>query len=535
MEIKTPHNKTAKARYGKLEQDRRSFLDRARLCSALTIPSVMPPEGFTKHSDFPTPFQSVGARGVRTMASKLLLSLFPSIPFFNYRMDDNVIQELGAKRGEMEGALARRERAVVTELETSAFRPQAWAVFVHLLVTGNVCVYIPKEPAKKAKTYKLDQFVVRRDFEGNILEAIIKEEMDFGALELDTQQALLESGSYVKGEDNSLTDNPVERDTVFEPDHQSGMWRVHQEAETVVLEDSQGTYKFGELPWLFLRLIAMPGESYGRSYCEEYLGDLDSLEALTETIVTGAAASAKVVFLVNPGGLTDLKEIADAKSGDVKSGRADDVQAMQVQKAMDLRVAREMSQEMTQRLAYAFLMHSAVQRDAERVTAQEVRYMAQELDDALGGVYTLLASEFQLPVVKLFERRMEKRTGAGKLPQDVAKPVIVAGLEAIGRGHEQQNLRAFAADIIQILGPEMAMQYLNPVEFMKRSAAAYNIETDGLIPTDEEIQQREQAAQMQAMIQHLGPQALQAGGGIAQEAMKQGMGGMTPPNQEGNS
>lgn len=533
----TPNNKTAKHRYGRLEQDRRSFLDRARMCSALTIPSVLPREGFNRHSDLPTPFQSVGARGVRTMASKLLLSLFPSIPFFNYRVDDQTLAEIGAGRGEAEGMLASRERAVVTELETSSFRPQAWAVFVNLLVTGNVCIYIPSDPDKKSKAYKLDSYVVRRDHEGNVLEAIIKEELDFGALEPDIQQALLESGSYVKGEDDSLTDNPVELYTVFEADYESKMWHVHQEVETIKLEDSEGSYKFGMLPWLFLRLIAMPGESYGRSYCEEYLGDLDSLEALTETIVTGAAASAKVVFLVNPGGLTDLKEIADAKAGDVKSGRADDVQAMQVQKAMDLRVAREMAGEMTQRLAYAFLMNSAVQRDAERVTAEEVRYMAQELDDALGGVYTLLAAEFQLPVVKLFETRMEKRTGAGKLPEDVAKPVIVAGLEAIGRGHEQQNLRAFAAEIIQVLGPELAMQYLNPVEFMKRSAAAYNIETDGLIPSDEEIQQREQMAQMQQLIQHLGPQALQAGGGVAQEAMRQGAAAVAAqqgtPTQEG--
>ena len=38
-----------------------------------------------------------------------------------------------------------------------------------------------------------------------------------------------------------------------------------------------------------------------------------------------------------------------------------------------------------------------VQRQAERVTATEVSLVANELQDALGGVYGILTTEFQLP------------------------------------------------------------------------------------------------------------------------------------------
>ena len=79
---------SAEQRYQQLEMDRRPFLDRARLCAALTIPAILPREGHTKHSILPTPYQSLGARGVRTLASKLLLSMFPQVPFFNYKVDD---------------------------------------------------------------------------------------------------------------------------------------------------------------------------------------------------------------------------------------------------------------------------------------------------------------------------------------------------------------------------------------------------------------------------------------------------------------
>jgi len=305
-------------------------------------------------------------------------------------------------------------------------------------------------------------------------------------------------------------------------------WFTYQEAAEIRLPGTEGVYKPGELPYLALRFATQPGEDYGRSYVEEYLGDLDSLEALSETLVEGSAASAKIVFLVDPAGTTSIQVIEKAKMGDVRSGRAQDVTVMQVQKQADLQVAKAQAEEIANRLAYAFLLHSSIQRDGERVTAEEIRFMASELDDGLGGVYTLLAADYQLPAVRLFERRMEKRLGAPKLPDDMVKPVIVAGLEAIGRGHEQANLRMFVQEIIGSVGPELAMRYINPLELMYRSAAAYGIDTANLLRTEEEIAQAEQMALMQAMIQHLGPEGLKQLGGLTQTAIQNGS---VPPQQ----
>jgi hypothetical protein len=68
---------TAKQRYEKLQADRQHYLDRARECSELTIPTLIPDDGFESSSELYTPFQSVGARGVNNLASKLLLLLLP--------------------------------------------------------------------------------------------------------------------------------------------------------------------------------------------------------------------------------------------------------------------------------------------------------------------------------------------------------------------------------------------------------------------------------------------------------------------------
>jgi hypothetical protein len=449
-----------------------------------------------------------------------MLSLFPGLPFFNYKVDDVTLEELGSKRGDIEKALSSRERATVTELDTSVFRPVSFTLLTHLLVTGNVVVNVPPEIDKKARVFRLDQYAVRRDPTGNLLELIIKETIEFSHLPDDVKKALSSLPEYQNAAaNNTLEAKPVDLYTHCYWDGNVQKWVVYQEAGELRVPGSDGTYIKEEFPFLVPRIAWQPGEHYGRSYVEEYLGDLDSLEALSETLVEGSAASARVIFLVNPSGVTSLKVIAKARNGDVVSGDVNDVQAMQVQKAQDLSVAKQQAEEIGQRLAFAFLLHTAIQRNGERVTAEEIRYMASELDDALGGVYTLLAAEFQLPAVRLFEKRMEKRLKQPKLPGNV-RPIIVSGLEAIGRGHDLRNLQAFVKEIVAVLGPEIAMKYLNPTELISRSAAAYGIDTSGLIATDEEIQANEQKALMIQMAGSLGPEGIKQMGTMGNTMLK---------------
>ena len=76
--------KSARQRYHELTSGRTAFLDIALECSKLTIPTLlMHEETTTDHTRFKTPWQSVGAKGVVTLASKLMLGLLPpSTSFF---------------------------------------------------------------------------------------------------------------------------------------------------------------------------------------------------------------------------------------------------------------------------------------------------------------------------------------------------------------------------------------------------------------------------------------------------------------------
>ncbi|PZA13959.1 phage tail protein [Rhodopseudomonas palustris] len=513
-----PDKGTAKSRYTQLEANRLPFLQRARDCATLTVPYLMPPEGMTAGKTLPTPYQSLGARGIRTLSAKLLLSLFPpNTPFFKYAIDDFLLQKLTGQdgmRGEVEKALSARERATVDEMESAQMRLAASIALQHLLVAGNFLLHVP--PRGRVRGFRLDQFVVKRDASGNVLEIVVKELVSPTVLPQAIAEAVKAEAAKTKGAGSE--DKSAELYTHIVREHDQ--WSVYQEAGGAKIDGTEGTYPIDRCPWLVLRLATQPGEDYGRSYVEEFLGDLDSLEGLSETLVEGSAAAARIVFLVKPNGVTQVKVVSKAKNGDVAVGNAEDVTVIQAQKQADLAVAQKQAQEIATRLAYAFLLNTAIQRSAERVTAEEIKYMAQELDDALGGMYALLSAELQLPVVLLFEDRMEKNRQVAELPKGFVKPTITTGMAAIGRGIDLRNLRAFTADIVQTLGPEIAFRYLQPTEYIKRAAAAYGIDTGGLVKPDAVIAQEEQLAKLEALIQNLGPQALQAAGGMGKEVVK---------------
>ena len=71
-QVTSEEDKTASGLYKELEARRQPFLDRARDCAKLTIPSVLPPQSHGRHSKLPTPYQSLGARGINNLSSKLL-------------------------------------------------------------------------------------------------------------------------------------------------------------------------------------------------------------------------------------------------------------------------------------------------------------------------------------------------------------------------------------------------------------------------------------------------------------------------------
>lgn len=504
--------KSVAARYDQLQSTRQPFLDRARECAKLTIPALLPPSGHTGANVLPTPYQAVGARGVNNLASKLLLTLLPpNASFFKFNLDDETVKELSGKddmRAEIEEALASIERTIVGQVEVSGIRVPAFEAVKQLLVAGNVLVYMP--PGGGLKVFRLDRYVCKRDPMGNVLEIVVKESVAPVALPKEVRDMVA---------DETKKDDPeAHLDLYTHVIRKEDKWVVYQEVKGKRIGNSFGSYPLDRSPWLCLRLVRVDGEDYGRSYVEEYLGDLKSLEGLSQALLEGSAAAARVLFLVKPNSTTRSSNLAKAPNGGFADGNADDVSTLQLEKQADFTVAERMISRLETRLEYSFLLNSAIQRNGERVTAEEIRRMAQDLEMALGSIYALLAAEFQLPLVTILMNRLERARRIPRLPKNI-RPAIVTGVEGLGRGQDRQRLMGALQDM------EPFMDVLKPIldadEFARRVLASWQVDAKGLIKSQEQIAQEQAQQQQMGMIQALGPDAIQAGGRVMQQAMQQ--------------
>src|SRR5690606_4340368 len=216
-------------------------------------------------------FQGLGARGVNSLASKLLLTLFPpNTPFFRLAIDDFTLQELTQQEGlraEVEDALNKIERAVATEIETKAMRVKIFQALRFLAAIGDALIYLPDEGGMRV--YRLDRYVVRRDPMGNPIEIIVRESIYPSALPDEIREDVQR---LAEKEQKDMVDIYTR---VFLNDDQK--WEVYQECMDVEVPGTRGTYDYDESPWLAVRWMAIDGEDYGRSIVEEYLGDLMTL------------------------------------------------------------------------------------------------------------------------------------------------------------------------------------------------------------------------------------------------------------------
>jgi len=482
----------ARDRYTQLTRGRSQFLDTAVECSRLTLPYLIQEDLTSRptHQKLHTPWQSVGSKSVVNLAAKLMLALLPpQTSFFKLQIrDDKLGEEIAPEiRSELDLTFSKLERMVMDHINASSDRVVVHQALKHLIVSGNALIFMGKDGLKN---YPLQRYVVNRDGDGNICEIVTKELISRKMLGTDLPESLPNSpgdDGYKTGSD----DQDVEVYTYVRLDD-NGRWVWHQEAFDLILPGSRSTSPKNTSPWLVLRFNTVDGEDYGRGRVEEFLGDIRSLEGLSQALVEGSAAASKVVFLVSPSSTTKPKTIAEAGNGAIVQGRPDDVGVIQVGKTADFRTAAEQMANLERRISEAFLVLQV--RQSERTTAEEVRLTQMELEQQLGGLFSLLTVEFLVPYLNRTLHILQRTNKLPKIPKDLVRPEIVAGVNALGRGQDQQSLVMFIQTIAQTMGPEVMAQFLNPGEYIKRLAAAQGIDVLNLVKTAETMEQEKQQA-----------------------------------------
>lgn len=488
--------------YAKYNVDKSALLTRCEEYAGWTLPAEFPPIYHnTSATEIQHDFQSIGAKAVNHLSNKLVYTLFaPTRPFFRLDVDDKYLQELeekfNMKPADVQMALSREEQAAVKRLAGRGIRTALHSVMNQLIITGNTLLYFPVSGGK-AQTFSLRDYVCKRDLSGRPLDIITREHKSIQTLPANVRNTLRQMKPQYKNDDmNVFLYTRVRRE-------HTGKFYVMQSVEDLPLQDSWGEYPENALPWIPLTWKLARGADYGTGLVEDYAGDFHSLSVLSESMVIGAAIAAEVKFLVNPAGATDIVALNNARNGDYVPGREEDITTHQIGKTADWQFVLEMIKNYERRIGQAFLLGSAVTREAERVTAEEIRFQAQELETSLGGLYSRLSEDLQLRLAYLALGENSFLINDKRI-----EPMIITGMESLSRNSDIDNIMLYFQDLSVISQlAENVQDYIKIPEIMAMFGTARSVDYNVFMRSEEEVQdirakrQQEVVAQQNAIAQ----------------------------------
>lgn len=486
---------TAKARYQTLKAIRKNVEDRAEKYAEWTIPNIFPDSTSQDSNALTKYLNSIGAEALNNLTNKLLLALFsPGTPFFRVELTPKAKQDAMLSLGleqevELDVILSRIEKECMKLLGRKGLRSAMFTTIQQIIVTGNALVYYPPDPDTPVTVYTLRDYVIDRDSFNNVKEILVEDRRVYKTLP-DETKAMLTTGKTYKDDDEVCYYIWIQK--------KGNRFFLDQYVEDILLtdDDTRGVYPEKMLPYFPVSWRLARGHNYGTSLVEEYAGDFKALEILIESFVKGLAVAADLKQLVNPGGMTDIDDLVTSEFGAYVLGRAEDITVPQMNKAADYQIVFQGIDMFSKRIARAFLLSNMVTRDAERVTAFEVQQQINELETALGGVYTRLAAALQEPLAILAMKELDSEL----TPINGVEPIVITGIDAISRFNEMSNVQLWLQDLGMLNSlPPTALQTLNIPQLGSYMGSSRGVEVDKFVKSEEQIQAEQEAMMQQQM------------------------------------
>jgi len=488
-----------KTEFQQLYNKRSTINDQFEDYAGWTLPYLFMPEGTDEDTEAQHDYQSVGAQAVNHLANKIAATLFPAgRPFFRMDLTDEQYEGLaaeGIQKVDVDQLLSAAEKEAMKKVSSARMRTAVLAAIKNLIVFGNALLFFPTSSTelKKAQVYNLRDYVIQRDMSGELVTLITRDNHQFVTLPGNVQDIIIADGQS----DSKDPNRKVELYTVARR-LADGRFQVYQEVDCQVeVPGSRGVFTAEDLPWLPLTWNIQRGANYGNGLVEEYAGDFHTLSSLSEALLILSGLVSDIKILVDPMGSTDVDSLNDSDSGTYVHGNAEDISFLQLEKFQDMKFLREQMNDYERRIGAGFLFNSAVTRDAERVTAEEIRMQANELEGSFGGVYSRLAEEMQMPIAKRVIVRLDKGL------RDV-EPLIITGVESLSRTSELDQMMQFFNDLAMLADlPERAAERLNFEAVITKLGSARAIDYNELLLSQEQVDaNRKQAAEQeqQAMV-----------------------------------
>lgn len=436
-----PGAKTAGGLWTQLDGARTEVIKRAEKAASWTLPAIMMEEGANPDDDSVTPlWQSVGAQLVNNLSTRLMLALFaPSRPFLRLDPTDEMAEAArvqGISEEVLRAILAKGERTVVKKLDQMALRPKLYELLKHLIIVGTVLTIMDRKE-QLLRVIGLKHFVVKRDVAGRLhtlvlKECVLRDELD--------QRLLDQLPAEARGKD----DEKVDYYTQVIRDPKTGKFNVSYWINEFHLASEDKSYTERECPYKVLTWNLSDEANYGTSLVNEYEGDFAGLTNASAAMIAAAVLASEFRWLVDPSGGVDVTEFEDSANGAAIAGGENAVTLLNAAGQMGQVMATQQSiiTDYVNRLGRGFILTSAITRDAERVTAEEIRLLANELENGLGGGYSRLAVDLQRPLGD-FLLDISKIQVDGKQ----IEVTVITGLDALSRSGDLEALRGWLLDL----------------------------------------------------------------------------------------
>lgn len=525
---------TLRSQFAADDAARTQILERARECSRLTDPTILPPLQHEKDSKLPDNYQSVGSEGVITLEGKMVSALFPpGLPWFKLELDSETMNNPEIPDEIKQGLLHDlmiMELIIVSAIESgeagageeysNTFRTSKRQALAQIIVTGDVLEYLDDD--YRFTVFSRDKYVTKRNTRGDVLYHIIKEQIDpltltkeqFAASGLDRDEMMkLHVAKRMKDIYTNVEWMPLEK-----------KWKIEQEVNDKIINASHEVVS----PYFCTPYKLTPGEDYGRGLVELHLGDLSSFDTGCLRMLDFMELCSKMLTAIDTASTVRERDMTK-KTGSVIRARVvggviQDIAMFKADKVADFKVCAESNAQVAARLSKVFLSASGSVRDSERTTAYEVQQATiAELEGALGGVYAPIQAHQQDPQLNriIWMLRRDKRLPALKAKdRKRIKIKTLTGIAALADERRAQAIKELAIDA-QSLG-DMGIAKINAGVALDAIARYRRINEPGLIKSNEQVAQEQQAAIEAATQAAAAQKGVDVAGNVAEHALTQG-------------
>jgi hypothetical protein len=269
-----------------------------------------------------------------------------------------------------------------------------------------------------------------------------------------------------------------------------GRWCFKQEVEGVAI-GKQIKYVKKDFDLLPLAWNLPSGFHYATGLVEDNSTTFHKLDVTTEALTDMVAIAADIKFFVRPGSALglQLRELNNAQRGAYFAGNAEDIAVPEINLRGDLDTIANIVAKWEGDLSRVFLLSNV--RDAERVTAEEIRLVARELESSFGGLYSQLALQWQQKEADYALSKM-KIGSVGNLDSQF-EVLVTTGMESLSREGQIDNLRLAISDLQMLEAvPQEIRSIFNPTRFGQFIFVNRGVALADFLNTPEELQAMQQ-------------------------------------------